>query len=167
MGEMRTNVKSILIKLGIVTTIGLLVFAAACGGDDSDEAGDTTPASEATSASTAASTAAATVAGDPTPAPDDGDSRSDQQQFSEMSPETQSGVNALCMLAADPAATLSDPTFDPVLVLNAAQAGQYGPELAEAAGPLSDAYAGTDPAAFDAAVAAMKTVCDDIGWTPS
>jgi hypothetical protein len=159
---MRTNVKSILIKFGIVAAMGLLVFAAACGGDDDDEGGDSTPVSQATSASTAA----ATVAAEPTDAPDDGGGSSDQPQFSEMSAETQSGVNTLCMIAADPVAGLSQAT-NINLTLAAAQAGQFGPEIGEAAGPLSDAYAGTDPAAFDAAVADMKTVCDDIGWTPS
>jgi hypothetical protein len=106
------------------------------------------------------------VAGDPTTAADDGNSSSGQQQFSEMSPESQNGVNTLCTVAADPVAGLAAAVdFD--LVLQAAQAGQYGPDISEAAGPLSDAYAGTDPAAFDAAVADMKAVCDDIGWTPS
>ena len=152
--------KGILIKLGMAAALGLLVFTAACGGDDDDDGGDSTPASQATSASTVA----ATAAGEPTPTPDDGDGSSDQQQFSEMSPQSQNGVNTLCMVAADPVAGLSQAAnFD--VVLQAAQAGEYGPDIGEAAGPLSDAYAGTDPSAFDAAVADMKAVCDDLGWT--
>jgi len=157
-------VKNILIKLGIVAAMGLLVFAAACGGDDDDDGGDSTPASQATSASTAASTPAATQAAEPTDAPDDDGGSSDQQQFSEMSAESQSAVNTLCMIADDPAAGLSQ-AVNLEVTLQAAQAGQYGPAIGEAAGPFSDAYAGTDPAAFDAAVADLKAACDDIGWT--
>lgn len=153
--------KSTLIKLGIVAAMGLLVFTAACGGDDDDDGGDGTPASQATRASTAAATA---PAADPTSAPDDGDGGGGQQQFSEMPPESQNGVNTLCMIAADPVAGLSQ-AVDIDAVLQAAQAGQYGPEIAQVAGPFSEAYAGTDRAAFDAAVADMKDVCDDIGWT--
>jgi hypothetical protein len=153
-------VKSILIKLATVTAMGLLVFAAACGGDDDDDGGDSTPAAQATSASTPAVTAAA----DPTSAPTDGGGSSDQQQFSEMSAESQGGVNTLCKVAADPVAGLSQAT-NIEITLAAAQAGQYGPDIAEAAGPFSDAYAGTDTAAFDAAVADLKAVCDDIGWS--
>jgi hypothetical protein len=152
-----------LVRLGIVAAIGLLVFAAACGGDDDDDGGDSTPVSQATSASTAASTAAATVAANPTPAPDDGGD-SGEQQFSDMSPESQSGVNTLCRIAADPVAGLSQAT-NIEITLQAAQAGQYGAAIGEAAGPFAEAYAGTDTAAFDSAVAGLKAACDDIGWT--
>jgi len=153
-------VKSVLIKLGTVAAMGLFVLAAACGGDNND-GGDSTPASQATSASTSA--AAATVAGEPTDAPNNGDGSGDQQQFSEMSAESQDAVNTLCMVAADPVAGLSQ-AVNLEITLQAAQAGQYGPQIGEAAGPFSEAYAGTDPSAFDAAVADLKAACDDIGW---
>jgi hypothetical protein len=160
------DVKSTLIKLSIVAATGLLVFAAACGGDDDDDGGDSTPASQATAASqpTSASTAAATAAGEPTDAPDDGTGGGDGTRFSDLSPENQAGVNTLCAVAADPAAGLSQANNLDV-VLQAAQAGEYGPEIGAAAGPFSDAYAGTDPSGFDAAVADLKAACDDIGWT--
>jgi hypothetical protein len=161
-GEDEGNVKNNLIRLGTVVVMGLLVFAAACGGDDGDDGGDGTPASQPTSASTAP--AATTVAGDPTDEPDDDAGSSGQQQFSEMSPQSQDAVNTLCMIAADPATGLAQ-AVNIEITLQAAQAGQYGPDIADVAGPFNDAYAGTDPAAFDAAVADMKAVCDDIGWT--
>jgi len=155
--------KSILIKLGTVAAMGLLVFAAACGGDDDDDGGgDNTPSSQATRASTPA--AAATVAGEPTDAPEAGDGGSDQTQFSEMSTESQEGVNTLCTIAADPVAGLSQ-AVNIEITLQAAQAGQYGPAIGKAAGPFREAYAGTAPAAFDAAVADLKAACDDIGWS--
>jgi hypothetical protein len=161
-------VKRIVVKLGIVAAMGLLVFAAACGGDDDDNGGDSTPASQATTASqpTSAPTAAATAAGEPTDAADDGNGGGEGTQFSDLSPEDQDGVNTLCMVAEDPATGLSQANNLDV-VLQAAEAGEYGPEIGAAAGPFNDAYAGTDPSGFDAAVADLKAACDDIGWEPS
>jgi hypothetical protein len=158
--RVRTNLKGTLIKLGIVAAMGLLVFAAACGGDDDDDGNDSTPASQATSASTST----ATVAEDPTTAPDDGDGNSGQQQFSEMSADVQDGVNGLCSVAADPVAGLSS-GINLDIALQAALAGEYGPDFPGPAESFKDAYAGTDPAAFDAAAADMLAVCEDIGWT--
>jgi hypothetical protein len=155
--------KTTLITLSTLVTAGLMVFAAACGGDDDDGGADSTPASQATSVSTAAPTPAATQAEEPTDAPDD-DGGSDQQQFSEMSAEVQDAVNSLCTVAEDPVAGLSS-GINLDIALQAALAGEYGPDFPGPAESFRDAYAGTDPAAFDAAAADMLAVCEDIGWT--
>lgn len=159
--------KDTLLKIGAVAAIGLLVFTAACGGDDDEDGGDSTPASNgtppATEAATTAATAAATAAGEPTDAPEGGDGGG-QQQFSEMSAEVQSGVNSLCTVAADPVAGLSS-GINLDVPLQAARAGEYGPDFADPAESFSAAYAGTDPAAFDSAAADILAVCEDIGWT--
>jgi hypothetical protein len=157
--------KNILIKTGVILSIGLLALSAACGGDDDDDGGDeNTPAAEA---STAATTAATTEV-EPTEEGSDGEGGSaDQPSYSEMTESQQSRVDALCGLADDPATALADPSFDPNILLQSAQAGELGLDIAEAAGPLDDALAGTDPAALDAAAADMLAVCEDIGWTAS
>jgi hypothetical protein len=154
------TLKDVLIKLGVVLSIGALALSAACGGDDDEDAGDeNTPAAEAT--------AAATTAAEPTEGATEAEaSSSDQPQLSEMTAGQQESVNTICAVAWDPASADSLP-FDPIITLTSAQAGNYGMDIADAAGPLRDALQGTDDTALATAANNMLIVCTDIGWAPS